>query len=962
MPADPFSNTDVITPEMEAAADAMGFNTLADVGKDIEEGTEPKTGFETPGFVGGSVIGGGTAYDPGPGVGDTGTDTSGDLMVDVTFELDVEENPCGDVEADIASTDVELETGYPEFTNAHIIVCTNQSLTDLLNEGDLSALTSFKKINSPGDYTESIISMSNFGSLSKSPIDGKDKKVHSLSVSLPENSKYICVHSFTCIDLMEANKKYGTDFSDRYKVLDHSSEVLMMGGETISKASIGSNTISNIKIKDYNKLSKLSSIDISIVPTSSEIISNPIKEFAASKNGDETVSFVFDLDVAAALKSSSLGSIFFNGISMEAKNEIISEATIISLDVVRKRIDVPYDSEQSSEEVIASSFQKTKGSLLLPNTKKINDREEVDSVSTGYIAEMNMQGADDIRTFSGSDFLVPQSGKYEYTVKLVLRDAIAIYLRKKMHKFGVKIRMAEQWLQEMSNPKYSDELRGTFSYLASRDVRRGYGTQNTPMQKALSFYSEIAGDVFGIIDSKSVIDIAFPMINSTTGSPSGAQAVVDAMKSLQNKMFNMLGGTIQSGQTTSEIGPFSGFGSPTKGFLEFERTFDKDLLDMTGPVSTGYSYLRAPAENKGVAIVSAEEYNSRVALELDSLSTGMAIISETALPDTILSDSKVSAISNLSTTVSTYLTPSSVKIGGDMIRISDTNTKGSTFTSDSASGIIEGLRAHKKNINKDSSSSIGLLSGLGITCELIGKQKTKGGTFAVDSLDHGSIFSESDNFTSKNIEIDELKIEKLEEILTDQIAASLSPIINNGSQDSSQGQMDLNLFDVSSSESVAENMNVSELSGLPNQIKSVFLSNSENIKQNFLSDPSEALFDIKCNSVAQIEVLTYKVDENGNMESNWVLLTPFRINQAKNKSLRCRIKNYSNSSLGVGQKTDLEAPIFNDQFVLGGKNISSPRKMKKNLVSQKMERYLTKQNTAIRNELKSISGVNTKRN
>ena len=98
------------------------------------------------------------------------------------------------------------------------------------------------------------------------------------------------------------------------------------------------------------------------------------------------------------------------------------------------------------------------------------------------------------------------------------------------------------------------------------------------------------------------------------------------------------------------------------------------------------------------------------------------------------------------------------------------------------------------------------------------------------------------------------------------------------------------------------------------------------------------------------------------MESNWVLLTPFRINQAKNKSLRCRIKNYSNSSLGVGQKTDLEAPIFNDQFVLGGKNISSPRKMKKNLVSQKMERYLTKQNTAIRNELKSISGVNTKRN
>ena len=677
----------------DGAAGGITFGALNSIDLLIDKGTEPQTGFETPGFFGGSVIGGGTAYDPGPGGGDTGTDTSGDLMVDVTYELDVEENPCGDV--DTGSVDGAEESDWTDSTNTHIVVCTNEELSDKLIKGEIGALSEFKAINSPGDYTESIVSMANFGPVSKSPIDGKGRRTHNVSVSLPAGSSYVSAHSFTCIDLMATNKKYGTDFSDQYKVLSHSHEVLIAGGETISRASVGNETISNIKMKDYNKLSQLSSSDISLGPVSSEVIPSPVKEFAVSKNNDGTASFVFDLDVIAALKSSYFGSIFSRNITTGVRNDIIRESEIINMDIIRKRVDIISNSEQSSEEVIASSSQRSANRLLTPATKSINDREEIGSIILGTISEMNMQSGNGIRTFTGKDNSVPEEGKFEYTVKLTLKDAVTTYLRRKLSSLGAEIKKSEIWLYEMSKEENMDLHRKTFSYVASRDITKRYGNKNTPIEESLTVYSEIIGEIFGNFDSKSVIDITFPMVNSVTGSPASTRGVIDAMKYLQNKMNNLLKDSIQTGQRTSERTPgsFSGFGSPSKGILNFEVAFADNLLDMRGSTSTGYDYIPASSDNSGIVILSAKEYEERIASELSSISDNKTIVTSDIIGDSNISASKMSSIANLSTTMSSYLTPTSINIGGESTPISDNSFSPAPFVSADATKIVEDLRA-----------------------------------------------------------------------------------------------------------------------------------------------------------------------------------------------------------------------------------------------------------------------------
>ena len=140
----------------------------------------------------------------------------------------------------------------------------------------------------------------------------------------------------------------------------------------------------------------------------------------------------------------------------------------------------------------------------------------------------------------------------------------------------------------------------------------------------------------------------------------------------------------------------------------------------------------------------------------------------------------------------------------------------------------------------------------------------------------------------------------------------------------------------------------------------MFLSRSEDIKHNGLDDVSDtAAVMSSLESLVGVEVLSYEVDSKGNYYPQWSILTPTRLRQVGNLSLRCRVKRYLNSDLGIGQANDMSSAILNSDFIISGTNISSYRKIKKNQTQRQMKRYLSKQNRIIRGQIGSLSSIST---
>ena len=823
------------------------------------------------------------------------------------------------------------------------------------SQGDKNALMSSIDgdfIDFPGTFEKTTFAMEGLNTLKKDPLTGTQKQTISASFSLPAGKKNIALVSYTFIDLEETNKRIGTNYTNRKKILGSTYESIISGGTAKRKATITNSkgeksTITDIRIKDYSSLKKLTDIDTSLVPLTSEQILSPIKEFAVSFDSTGAACFVFDLDTIAALKQMSFGSIFSRNISSSIKNEILYYAKILSMEVIRNRVDALEKSV-----VIASSFQKNNRSLLAPNTHKIRERNNPDGLTLGSIFEMNMQASSDIRTFSGMDYSLPKEGKYEYTVRVSMVDAISVFLKNKLAMLKAASRDSSDWAQEISGPNYSDSSEKTFSYNGSREIRKKYKNKNTPIETAVAVYSDIAGNIFDAAPATEIIDVMYPMINSVTGNPEGTNAVASAIKSLENKMYTLLGSNVSSTQNSTE--KTAGLsGARSKGIPpEFEKTFTDQVLDASS-ASTGYIFIDRTSSDQGISILSKDAYNKRLNDEISSYSDAEVVSTPADFADTTgLSSAKISSLSNLTKTLPTYLTPSSVISSDEVFDLSKTNKWDEELTTAAA----ESLRAQKSIGDTTGRISLQLLGAIGITCEIFNNKREGAspiGTFVVDSEDDGSIFSSTDNFASKNIEESSAPWPDEKEVgSTNEIASTLSPVLVTGLDQGPAGP-NLSLFDNNSSESIIGKLNLSEIQALPPQIKCLFLSNSDDTKMNWIESSPTAL-DVSFNSIARIETLSYSKDVNGNAISEWKPLLQSVLGQTDNRTIRCRITNYSNSKIGIEQKDDIAFPVLNNQFVIGGSNISKSRNTKKSSTPQNMASNMQEQNNVIINDLASL--------
>tara|TARA_R110002096_G_scaffold230738_1_gene420423 strand:+ start:1839 stop:5111 length:3273 start_codon:yes stop_codon:yes gene_type:complete len=706
-------------------------------------------------------------------------------------------------------------------------------------------------------------------------------------------------------------------------------------------------TISDIRVKDFGSLKRIASVNVSPTSLQPDGELSPINEFAISHEDDGSLSFIFGLDVAAALKQSAFGSMFSKIKSTGVRKDIVSSALINSMEVIRR-------TAEGKEEVIASSSQKSSRQLLEGNIKTNRVRTLEDGEALGSISEINM-GIDDIRTFTGKDLSPLYEEGVTYVVKIEMNDAVAIYLKSKLGALKLATASAKSWSSRLNSPKFSDGSRKTFSYSGSRAIKKEFKNKNTPVKNTLPLLAEIAGDIFGKYSPSEIIDICFPMVNSVTGNSQGTDSVISVMYSLSGRMSTALEGkiSINSLHKTEKVSP-PGFGSVESPGIQFEKEFESDYVSSI-QAGTGNVFVKGRADTLGVNIVTKSDYEKRVQDEIDTYSSSeKASLPSDVSKNTKFSRSKLTSLTNLKSNMSSYLTPSSVIVGTEAVI--DLSSVGSLWDEAEATVAVEAVSSKKQEATLGSS---GLLGVLGITCEILGAGKDLGGVFAVDD-DEVGILASDNKFSFQNIEE---QAENVEDTGTskevEEISKALVPSLTLNLDPNYQDGTNMGDFDISKDESIFGSLSLSEVGALPIPLKSLFLSKSKDTKKDWLADETSASsFELSLKSIGRIEALSYEKDSNGNMSPKWKTLTTSRLRQVGKRSLRCRVVNYSNQQLGIENANN---SILNSQFVIAGDNASSPRNFAKNSTVNRMKDYLLSLNKVVRDELPKVGKTGIQR-
>ena len=179
--------------------------------------------------------------------------------------------------------------------------------------------------------------------------------------------------------------------------------------------------------------------------------------------------------------------------------------------------------------------------------------------------------------------------------------------------------------------------------------------------------------------------------------------------------------------------------------------------------------------------------------------------------------------------------------------------------------------------------------------------------------------------------------------------------------------MPIENYDLSTTKNVVDSIRKSplkkrQIEGIPNQMRSLMFSRSDATKNNWLDqnqDPLKSpetsqMMRYNYSTFGKIEVfMGFEKDKDGN---NIILKPIFRmlnkkmIKRAKGKQLMCRVENYKNKSLGIGDNS-LDMRIFDNCFIMSP-SAALAMANKSRVISKKQ-----KSDTAEKNSPFSLTGI-----
>ena len=733
---------------------------------------------------------------------------------------------------------------------------------------------------------------------------------------------------------------------------------------------------------------------------------NFVSEAFISRGADGTSNLVFSFDQRRMLQKFARYGGMLTTRNDDVFKEVRQNSRILSLKVLRTRIQDNFLLNREAEELIVFNSETKFGQFAdkLHSIDKDGDDDKI--VPIGFIKEIDLLNAQQMRTFSCTDFSMANvtDGEFQYSVEIELEDGTITYILNLLKKLKDQKQDLLKYYNLASRPNHYDAVTNKFKKrfldqnsvdypnLTDDEINNGPNISrqkrfkktlaDAPWNRSIVILMEVLGAVTNLSSlSNRQLEFAasslHAMVNPLTGTPDGIEALIrlyehaesNIRKSISSQTLIRLG-DVTLGQTEVDPGVKSSLNKERfkRAVISVKKDFHETFAASTLK-GVSYDFLGGNKLNRGgMREVPLDFLSRRIRQENGKYFSGDLKQSTDPLLD-------------LKQTEFSYLSPAKVNYDvGSLDLLSAGKSLWNREGYNKASLALSAINLNPSTVgpttplgsaalyNGESDIqnvlSEGILATNNITIEPTVSTSRVGAS--IEATEPEEILGENTNreltkqVTTQNSTQDEKERNDEQERKRKEDGRSLSPvnnifvqkILNKKNKDFFAIARDKGIaaglagFDTRKSNNIIEKLYRTKTNGdikvrnLPNQIKSLFLSNSPQTANkwfdadiDFLLNPETLeMFRYNFFTLQRIEYLDgFEVTESDGAQITKPIfrtMDPRRIPLRRGTTILCKMVTYKNNLVYAGIPDELKAPILDEYFLLriGGESTKEERR------------------------------------
>ena len=711
---------------------------------------------------------------------------------------------------------------------------------------------------------------------------------------------------------------------------------------------------------------------------------------AVSRGEEGVVSFIFDLDFNNLVKYKSL---FGNLMSGPSQEDILEKSRITEMKIVRRRvkrrstnskldttisdIDV-FDKNEPWETVVITGEKKDTRFIEqvgyygnIPKNSRTKDNM-IGSITEVLSANNNPEFPLSLRGFMFEDHTLKNKtyGLYQYGLEIQIQDGTVLFLQDMLIELSQAITSLSNYYTISTSLKfYNPETRKYNPSLA-----RFYELNNeSPWETAISTYidslekliysvseddKEEGGSKIDILTGLEKTNLAVELnnlANPNSGTPEGTDALISLLKNLEDSIIKTLQGKTRfiSQQNDSSKTKSYHNNNYNRFILNFSHHFSS-CVDSDFPDGTGISVL--PTESPTLYLPKLKtRAQQESAKYFKYKNPGTLQKNIGSIPGV---NTENSGITNVTDSFYTFFSPSKISVNGQELELQNTgnkvweNSQYESFTSRLMQSVGSPKLTSAVGNNTSPSPSLGMLqdvlSKYSVTVSVTLEENKTTKETKKTGISSTSMSSKVPAKKTQSKTTDKLLINGISDI--SRTFTSLGLGNSSSSNKKTELKPTISNYDLTKNNNFIDNsvrkspISKGQLESIPNQITSLFISDSPAVKNNwknykkqgidFISNnQTDLMFLYNYSTLFKVEYCDgYEKSKDGKPLLNqqiWKELTQKQLERVENSEiLLCRIQKYNNLEVGVKFPELLDLPIFDQHFFLA-KNKTTLNKAKK---------------------------------
>lgn len=438
--------------------------------------------------------------------------------------------------------------------------------------------------------------------------------------------------------------------------------------------------VTNTKVQDFRLLNKLEKVDLNFTPLENKILSkdNPqhtktpvvnegyFTDLKLSRDSIGRSRFLFGMDWGRIIRANSAYPVLYDLAKPEMVERFVANSLIRSMKIIRRRIEEVHCENQLIDscsdykdfvdtnevyEIIAIGGEKptnlkTKnffqgvtdfmkgGTDKYQSMKKMGGLREIDIAIQGGLYANSI-----IRHFTGVDesILEITDGVYQYGVEMEIEDGVYLVLQELVSEANSAAKDLKQYLYDSSNN--TDPHTNSFSEAFRNGDAKKYSGVVVRALTSVENMLRLTTKKPGMDEILRTLTIA---ISPETGSPAGLEVAARIIRTLRDKIVEMLQSTSTSKRYKN---PSDGFSHPSQlgagsnksvgvRYVKVEHFF-RNPFDSDVDKNAGYEYLSQQGKvfgheassfsTTGLITLTRNQFKSRTAAEMRKMFSDDAV-------------------------------------------------------------------------------------------------------------------------------------------------------------------------------------------------------------------------------------------------------------------------------------------------------------------------------------------------